>query len=110
MYNIYMYIYVLQMSRNVYIAEASIHFSCTCLMYSSLHTGNQLVAANARKVQALYWSFIEFGKAVLSDEEAWFEIAIVRSNSDQPTISKATFADLWVPCLRMVSSMATVTV
>ena len=50
------------------------------LLYSDEVTpGNQLSPANARKIQALYWSFLEFHHR-LSDENCWFTIAAKRSS------------------------------
>ena len=34
---------------------------------------------NLRKLHAVYWTIAEFGPAVLSDEEAWLEIAILKA-------------------------------
>jgi len=42
--------------------------------------GNQLKPNNLKKTQAVYWSIFEFGAAALADEEAWFEIAVMRSS------------------------------
>ena len=36
--------------------------------------GNQLASHNNRKVQATYWAILEFGPAVLQDEEALLEL------------------------------------
>ena len=43
--------------------------------------GNQMSFHNQRKSWVLYWSFKEFGMAVLSSEDAWFCIAAERSDS-----------------------------
>ena len=51
------------------------------IVYSDEITpGNQLLNDNARKVQAVYFSFREFGAAALADEEAWIVGCVVRSN------------------------------
>ena len=42
--------------------------------------GNQLAYKHLRKLWGIYWSIQQFGTAVLSDEEAWFEILFARSN------------------------------
>ena len=50
------------------------------LLYSDEVTpGNQLSPANSRKIQAIYWSFLEFHHR-LSDENCWFTIATKRSS------------------------------
>ena len=36
--------------------------------------GNPLATANARKFQALYWTFLELGSIALSHEESWFTV------------------------------------
>ena len=41
--------------------------------------GRELIAYNDKKVWAMYWSFLDFGPAVLSNEDAWFTAMIVRS-------------------------------
>ena len=41
--------------------------------------GNQLNPDNNRKCWAFYISFLEFGAAVLSQEDAWICIAAIRS-------------------------------
>ena len=38
--------------------------------------GNPLAQKSNRKLQAFYWSFLEFGLSALSREEAWFSTAI----------------------------------
>ena len=41
--------------------------------------GRELLAYNDKKVWALYWSFLDFGPAALSNEDAWFTGLIARS-------------------------------
>ena len=42
--------------------------------------GNQLAYRNARKFDAVYWSILEFGAGILSDEHAWFVLAVCRAS------------------------------
>ena len=42
--------------------------------------GNAIAAHNMRKLWVLYWSFMEFGPALLSDEDAWFCIGAERTD------------------------------
>lgn len=42
--------------------------------------GNQLAQDNKRKVWAFYFSFLELGSAMLSQEDAWFCIAAMRTS------------------------------
>ena len=42
--------------------------------------GNQLAYRNRRKFHACYWTVLEFGSAALSNEEAWFELAVCRND------------------------------
>ena len=54
------------------------------LLYSDEVTpGNQLNAANHRKIQTIYWSFKEFGHR-LSDELFWFTFTAKRSSGLKP--------------------------
>ena len=41
--------------------------------------GNQLKHVNLRKLQAIYWSILEFGVAALSLEQFWFTLTVCRS-------------------------------
>ena len=41
--------------------------------------GRELLSYNDKKVWAVYWSFLDFGPAVLANEDAWFTGLIVRS-------------------------------
>ena len=43
--------------------------------------GEELIAYNDKKVWAVYWSFLDFGPAVLANEDAWFTGLIVRSST-----------------------------
>eukprot|EP00971_Amphidinium_carterae_P262428 5205531-Amphidinium_carterae.1 len=50
------------------------------IVYSDEITpGNQLASVNSRKLQAIYWSVLEYGMDVLSDEESWLELILCRS-------------------------------
>jgi len=50
------------------------------LLYSDEVTpGNQLLPSNDRKIQAVYWSFLEFAER-LSDESVWFTWTAKRSS------------------------------
>ena len=54
--------------------------------------GNQLAQDNLRKLWAFYFSFMEFGAAILSQEDAWFCLASIRSsrvNKAQAGIAQA---------------------
>ena len=51
--------------------------------------GNQLRKDSRRKLEGFYWSIINFGTDVLSDEMAWLEVCTVRS-----TIRKTMSAGL----------------
>ena len=54
--------------------------------------GNQLAQDNLRKLWAFYFSFMEFGAAILSQEDAWFCYASIRScrvNKAQAGIAQA---------------------
>ena len=65
--------------------------------------GNQMLQLNARKTWAFYWSILEFGPSVLSDEESWFEILLYRTTQTKcikggmsalfATVIKAFFND-----------------
>jgi len=41
--------------------------------------GNQLAYVQQRKTQAIYWTILEFGPAIWSNEYAWLEVALVPS-------------------------------
>ena len=50
-------------------------------MYSDeVVPGNALGVDNKRKIQAVYWSFLEFGAAALSQEDLWFVSTAKRSS------------------------------
>jgi hypothetical protein len=50
------------------------------LYHDEVSPGNQLKHHNKRKVQAIYWSFREYGTVALSSEWAWATLAVVRSH------------------------------
>ena len=51
------------------------------ILYSDEVTpGNALKPDNRRKMQCVYWSFLELGSAALCHTDAWFLVAAVRSN------------------------------
>jgi hypothetical protein len=51
------------------------------VLYSDEVTpGNALKPDNRRKIQCVYWSFLELGAATLCHTESWFLIAAVRSS------------------------------
>ena len=52
-----------------------------CFYNDEVTAGNLLRKQNPRKLEAFYWSFLEFGAAALSDEEAWFEVAVLKSDA-----------------------------
>ena len=60
-------------------------FSCKpwgLVFYSDEVTpGNALKANNRRKMQAIYWSFAQFGPDALSHERSWFLLTCVRSKT-----------------------------
>eukprot|EP00971_Amphidinium_carterae_P325170 6455300-Amphidinium_carterae.2 len=59
----------------------------TFILYSDeVSPGNQLAPDNVRKMQALYWSILEFGMDILSEEEAWLEVSICRSKVVQDLV------------------------
>ena len=59
----------------------------TIVLYSDeISPGQVLVARVPRKTQTIYWSLFEFGSYILSQEDAWFPLATVRSD-DVATIS-----------------------
>lgn len=43
--------------------------------------GNQLKRDNRRKVQAVYWSILELGPKLLSNEVSWFFLTLVRTST-----------------------------
>jgi hypothetical protein len=54
------------------------------LLYSDgVDPGNQLAYRHSRKMDAVYWSILEFGSSVLSDEMAWFELATIRQTTSE---------------------------
>ena len=42
--------------------------------------GRELIAYNEKKLWVLYWSFLDFGPAALSNEDAWFTGLVLRSH------------------------------
>ena len=53
----------------------------TVILYNDeVVSGNPLKHDNHRKIQAYYWSFLEFGKEALCSEFLWFTITAVRSD------------------------------
>ena len=55
------------------VAPSSPETPWNLVLYSDEVTpGNPLSAANKRKFQAVYWTFLEFGTHALSREESWF--------------------------------------
>ena len=51
------------------------------VMYADEVTpGRELLAYNQKKLWVLYWSFLDFGQAALSNEDAWFTGMVLRSN------------------------------
>lgn len=42
--------------------------------------GAEMRAHNPRKLETFYWSIYQFGMHVLSDEEAWLEVAVLQSS------------------------------
>ena len=52
-----------------------------CLYSDEVSPGNQLAHHNARKSWAIYWSLLQFGLPVLSDEDGWFCCAAERTDS-----------------------------
>ena len=50
------------------------------ILYSDeIAPGNQLAYKSERKMWGFYWSVLEWGSAALADEEAWFEVLVVKS-------------------------------
>ena len=53
----------------------------TIILYNDeITAGNPLRHHNHRKVQAYYWSFLEFGSVALTSEFLWFTLLLVRSD------------------------------
>ena len=51
------------------------------VLYSDEVTpGNALSYANKRKTWAVYWSIMQLGPAILSDEDAWFVLTIIKAD------------------------------
>lgn len=49
-------------------------------LYSDeISPGNQLRHQNKRKIQTIYWTFVQYGSAGLSNEHLWFTLCSVRS-------------------------------
>ena len=49
-------------------------------LYSDeISPGNQLRHLNKRKIQTIYWTFVQYGSAGLSNEHLWFTLCSVRS-------------------------------
>ena len=66
--------------RTMHKYPCSIDKPWSLIIYSDeVSPGNQLLSVNPRKVWAFYWSILEFGLHVLSDEEAWLEAIILRT-------------------------------
>ena len=42
--------------------------------------GRELIAYNEKKMWVLYWSFLDFGPAVLANEDAWFTGLVLQSS------------------------------
>ena len=54
--------------------------SLKLVVYSDeVATGREMLAYNDKKVWTLSWSFLDFGLAVLANEDAWFTGLVVRS-------------------------------
>ena len=52
------------------------------VMYADEVTpGRELLAYNQKKLWVLYWTFLDFGPAALSNEDAWFTGLVVRSQT-----------------------------
>ena len=43
--------------------------------------GNQLLSVNARKLTVVYWTIGDFGSRALQNEEAWFELMVIKSTT-----------------------------
>ena len=50
------------------------------LYLDEISPGNHLAYKHARKTWGVYWSILEFGAAALSEEELWFEVALLRTD------------------------------
>jgi len=66
--------------RTMHRYPCSVDKPWSVIIYSDqVSPGNQLLAVNTRKVWAFYWSILEFGLNVLSDEESWMEVVVLRN-------------------------------
>jgi hypothetical protein len=62
------------------------------VIYSDeISPGNQLKHDNKRKVQAIYWSLMEFGPSLLSSEASWFVLSVVRSSQAHRMVGGMSF-------------------
>ena len=60
---------------------------CRTAVYTDEITpGNQLRSRNPRKIHAVYWTLLDLGMELLSDDSMWFVLAVVRSGvvNDMP--------------------------
>ena len=66
--------------------------------------GRELIAYNEKKLWVLYWSFLDFGPAALSNEDAWFTGLVLRSHMVKTRLpvacpkcsrSSATCSSMW---------------
>ena len=53
------------------------------VLYSDEVTPGREIQGNDRKVQNVYWSLLNFHRALLSDEDYWFTVASLRSSECQ---------------------------
>ena len=66
--------------------------------------GNQLKRDNRRKVQAVYWSILELGPKLLSNEYSWFFLTLVRTSTidmladGMTQLAKECCKSFWCAC------------
>ena len=61
--------------------SCAICLSSAVLLGMNLNLGNHLLSVNERKLTGVYWSIADFGSRVLQNEEAWFELFLIKSTT-----------------------------
>lgn len=67
--------------------------------------GNTMAILNARKLWALYWSLLEYGPSILSDEEAWS--CVVAEPTDNVKLLNSGIGQVFTVLLKFLFASAT---
>ena len=71
------------------------------LYFDEVSPGNQLKINNKRKLWAIYFSVMQFGGYELSQEDCWFVLTVVRSET--VTQMKGGLSHLFLQCVKLFS-------